>query len=106
METRPGRPYIIDSAFRFVFPLISLFAFGYSIQVPHVKINWITLPTCMVMLNTVQPWHENMDQAQDAPHNIGGEVLVMPEYQHVQDPIKEAHPSWYNGTFDAPHLMK
>ena len=30
----------------------------------------------------------------------------MPEYQHVHDPIKEAHPSWYNGTFDAPHLMK
>ena len=112
---RPGLEDLIDSAFQVVFPLISLFAFGYSIPAPPVKITWITLPTCMLMLNTVQPWHKNLDQAQDAPHNIGGEVLVMPEYQHVQDPIKEAHPSWYctmetvNGTFncfDAPHLMK
>ena len=36
-----------------------------------------------------------MDRMQEAPHNIGGEVLVMPEYQHVQDPIKTTYSFWY-----------
>ena len=117
-ETRdmePGMEDLIDSAMRSGFTLISSFVFGYSIPAPPVKITWITWPTCMLKLNAVQPWHNNMDRMQEAPHNIGGEVLVMPEYQHVQDPIKTAYPAWYdtqetdNGTsnyFDDPRFMK
>ena len=111
---KPGLEDLIDFAMRLGFTLISSFAFGYSIPAPPVKITWITWPTCMLKLNAVQPWHNNLDRAQDAPHNIGGEVLVMPEYQHVQDPIKKAYSCWYDmqpddGTrnyFDDPLITK
>ena len=80
-------------AMRLVLPLISSFVVGLHARTIAEANGDMTMNAVAHLFGNflaLERWHhEQLDQpmVQDAPHTLGGEVLVMIDFQHVENPI-------------------